>query len=133
MVIDASVWVSLLIAQDVHHRACRAWIGRELMAGTTFAIPAHAPAEVAGAIARRTGLPMDGRQGAATVLATPGLQLVGIDADLARGAANAAADRLLRGADALYAAVAHALNRPLVTLDAELQRRAAGYVQIVVP
>lgn len=133
MVVDASVWVGVLIPQDAHHAACRAWIGRELTARTPLVIPGHALAEVAGAIARRTGSPADGRQGVATVLAVPGLRLVPVDASLARAAADAAADRLLRGADAVYAAVAHALNLPLVTLDAELHRRAAGFVRVVAP
>jgi predicted nucleic acid-binding protein len=56
-----------------------------------------------------------------------------IDAGLARAAADVAADSMLRGADAFYVAVAHALNLPLITLDAELHRRAAGFVRVVAP
>lgn len=67
------------------------------------------------------------------MLATPGLRLVPIDAGLARVASDAAADYLLRGADAVYAALAHVLNLPLVTLDAEMDRRAAGIVRVVAP
>jgi predicted nucleic acid-binding protein len=56
-----------------------------------------------------------------------------VTAVLARSAAEAAADHLLRGADALYAAMAHLLGLPLITLDAELRRRAAGLVRVVAP
>ena len=133
MVVDASVWVGVLLPGDAHHAACRAWIGRQLATRTSLVLPAHGVAEVSGAIARRTGYPADGRQALATILATPGLQLVPIDVGLAQVATNAAADHLLRGADALYAAVAHALNLPLVTLDTELHRRATGFVRVIVP
>jgi predicted nucleic acid-binding protein len=67
------------------------------------------------------------------LLAVPGLRLVPIEAGLADSAASAAADYLLRGADAIYAAVAQALNLPLVTLDEELRRRTAGFVQVGAP
>ncbi len=133
MIVDASVWVSSLVPADVKHPASSAWLARELAVGTILVIPAHAPAEVAGAIARRTGQPLFGRQASARLLAIPGLRLVPIDASLARNAADTAAACLLRGADALYAVLAHTLNLPLVTLDGELQRRAAGLVRILVP
>lgn len=133
MVVDASVWVSLLVPQDAHHRVCRGWINRELTAGTSLVIPAHGLAEVAGTVARRTGYAADGRHARATLLAVPGLRLVPIEAGLADSAASAAADYLLRGADAIYAAVAQALNLPLVTLDEELRRRTAGFVQVGAP
>ena len=133
MVVDASVWVSSLVPSDGSHSASSTWLARELSAGTLLVIPGHAPAEVAGAIARRTGQPLLGRQASARLLALPGLRLVPIDASLARTAAETAADHLLRGADALYAVLAHTLNLPLVTLDGELQRRAAGLVRVVVP
>lgn len=133
MVVDASVWVGLLVPQDAHHRVCRDWIDRELTAGTALVIPAHALAEVAGAVARRTGYAADGRQARAMLLAVPGLRLVPIEAGLAQSAAATAADYLLRGADAIYAAVANALNLPLVTLDQELRQRTAGFVRVLAP
>jgi predicted nucleic acid-binding protein len=133
MVVDASIWVAVLVPRDAHHAVCRAWIGRELTAGATLLIPVHALAEVAGAVARRTGYPAEGRRALATLLAVLRLQLMPVDAVLARSAAEAAADHLLRGADALYAAMAHLLGLPLITLDAELRRRAAGLVRVVAP
>jgi predicted nucleic acid-binding protein len=133
MVVDASVWVSSLVPDDVNHMASSGWLGRELSVGSILVIPGHAPAEVAGAIARRTGQPALGGQAAARLLTLPSLRIVPIDASLAHAAANVAADHLLRGADAVYATVAQALNLPLVTLDAELQRRAAGFVHVVAP
>jgi predicted nucleic acid-binding protein len=56
-----------------------------------------------------------------------------VDAVLARSAAEAAADHLLRGADTLYVVMAHLLGLPLITLDSELRRRAAGLVRVVAP
>ena len=132
MVVDASVWVGVFLLQDVHHGTCRAWLSREITARALLAIPIHCLAEASGAVTRRTGLSAHGRRAVRDLLTTPGLELVPIDIGLAREAADAAADYFLRGADALYAALAHRLNLPLVMLDAELRRRTAGYVQAVV-
>jgi predicted nucleic acid-binding protein len=133
VVVDASVWVGLLVPVDAHHAACRGWLRRHLANSASFVVPAHALAEIGGAIARRTGNALRGRLAVETVLATPGLQVVPIDAGLAQAGAELAADLQLRGADALYAVVASLLNLPLVTLDAELRQRASALVETVVP
>lgn len=65
------------------------------------------------------------------VLATPGLRVVSVDAEVGRRAAEMAAIYRLRGADAIYVAVAYLLALPLATLDGEMRERGAAAVEIV--
>jgi predicted nucleic acid-binding protein len=132
MVVDASVWVSQFVPNDVHHGAARRWLDAA-MAGDDWspAVPAVALPEVAGAVARRTGVPALGEQAVAALLAVPGLRVVAVDLSLGTEAALAAARLGLRGADAVYAAAARRLAVSLVTLDDELAARAAGFVPVV--
>jgi predicted nucleic acid-binding protein len=53
------------------------------------------------------------------------IQFVPIDATVTQDAAEIAADRALRGADAVYVAVARRYGCALVTLDREQRERAA--------
>jgi predicted nucleic acid-binding protein len=130
-VVDASVWVSVLSEGELDHEVSRVWLALESKTGVT--IPTLALAEAAGAVARRTGSPADGQVAYATLLATPGLRIMTVDADVGREAAEIAASHRLRGADAVYVAVARLLALPLATLDREMQERAAPLVKIVIP
>jgi len=89
--------------------------------------------EVAGAVARRTAEPRLARRAVDAVLRLPALRLVPVDDVLARMAAKLAAQLRVRGADAIYIAVAATLQLPLVTWDVEQRDRAARLVEVFVP
>lgn len=133
MVVDASVWVSSLVRQDLHHQASREWIRQQLSSGTSFAIPTLALAEIAGAVARRRSSPALGHLAIESVTRTVGLRLISCDRSVGEEAARIAADYRLRGADATYAAVARLLGLPLYTWDQELLQRAAPLVLVRTP
>ena len=131
-VVDASVFVSRLLTNDVHHGATTAWFSERTSAGGFFVVPAIMPAEVAGAVSRR----LDGRVARRAVeglLRIPSLRVVAIDRRLGERAAELAADLGLRGADATYAAIADQLKIPLVTWDGEQRTRAARAVATATP
>lgn len=132
-VMDASVWVSALVPPDINHIASHLWLGQYLADGGGIVIPALLLPEVAGAISRRTGQPDLGHRAANAVLRIPGLRLVPVDARLAGEAAELAADLRLRGADAVYVALAHYLGIPLITWDVEQQARARAVVIVRTP
>ena len=44
-----------------------------------------------------------------------------------------AANLQLRGADAVYVAVAHSMGIPLVTWDQELRVRSSGFIEVLQP
>jgi predicted nucleic acid-binding protein len=133
VVIDASVWVSRELPRDANHPTAVAWLNEHLPHAAVIAVPAIALAEVAGAIARRSGQAAEGRRALELIEAVPRLQVVAIDGPLGRQAAQVAADHRLRGADALYVAVAARLGVPLVTFDDELAARGAAIVEIIRP
>ncbi len=63
----------------------------------------------------------------------PHVQLVTLDDALIDEAAEIAADRALKGADAVYVAVARRHRSILVTLDREQRERAAALVAVMTP
>ena len=85
----------------------------------TIVAPALALAEVAGAISRRTGHSSLGTGATASLQRLPSMRLIPVDVELAQLGAELAAGLHLRGADALYVALAHRLGVPLVTWDRE--------------
>ncbi len=133
MVVDASVVVSRLVPHDVHHDASRRWLRRYIDGGGVVIAPALLLPEVAGAVARRTGVPRLARRAVDAVLRLPGLRLISVDDALARAGARIAARLRVRGGDALYVAAAAELRLPLVTWDMEQRERAAGLVDVRVP
>ncbi|HLG71692.1 MAG TPA: type II toxin-antitoxin system VapC family toxin [Chloroflexota bacterium] len=133
MVIDASVWIAALLVVDAHYPVASRWLNEVGKQTETLAIPATCLAEVAGAIARRRRQPAQGLRLAQTLTALPHLELVEIDEALGREGMRFAANLRLRGADALYVAVAARLGVPLVTFDQELASRAALAVDVITP
>ena len=105
---------------DSHYFSSRRWVQVQLDRDEPIVAPSFALADVAGAIARRTGDADEGRQAASLMQRLPNIGLVPIDRTLAEFGAGLAADRGLRGAEAMYVAVASRLDIPLVTWDDEL-------------
>jgi len=56
-----------------------------------------------------------------------------VDDTLGRQAATLAIDLRLRGADAVYVAVAQYFNLPLITWDAEIINRSKNVIQVNTP
>ncbi len=133
MVVDASVWVSYLLPQDSHHTASESWFDGYIKGGGKVAAPTILLAELAGAVARRTGDIALARQIITAIINLPELNLVAIDHSLSLAAAQIAADLKLRGADSFYIALAQALQIPLVTWDQEQLTRPNKIIQIQTP
>jgi predicted nucleic acid-binding protein len=132
-VVDASVWVSLLATDDVNHEATRQWFDREIAEGARFTAPSLVLVEVAGAMTRRTGAASAGVAAAARVRVLAELELVPLIVDAAERAATIAAGYVLRGADAVYVALASELGVPLITWDRQQRERSSAVVRAVSP
>lgn len=132
-VVDAGVWVSRVVEEDVNHEASRLWLAGLVEEGATIAVPALLLAEVAGAIARRTGRPELALQALSLLQRLPNMRLVPIEAELAQLAGRFAADLGLRGADAVYVSLAHRLGVPLVTWDGEQRVRSTASIDLLTP
>jgi predicted nucleic acid-binding protein len=127
IVLDASVWVSALQPDDVNHEISDQWLVRWTSSNPIF-VPSIFLAEVGGAIARRTGNSVLGSQIVEDIVGDPMVQLVMVDLVLAKSAARHAVTLFLRGADAVYVALAAQLGLPLITWDQEQLTRASNLV-----
>ena len=133
VVVDASVWAGFFIPQDVHHASSLRWVNQYIRSGGRLVVPMHLLSEVAGAISRRTGLPALAYQAVTDLMNLAAMDMVAIDRTLAVAAAQVAMNFRLRGADAIYVALAQSLNIPLITWDAEQQQRTVGHITTYTP
>lgn len=122
--VDASVWVAAMEARDRFHADSVAFLRALARQDERPVAPALILAEVGGAIARRSGQAEAGARAVRILGTHPRLRLLACDEALMRHAAVLAAERRLRGADAVYAATAAVTGSALVTWDAELRARA---------
>ncbi|RRR77375.1 MAG: PIN domain-containing protein, partial [Candidatus Viridilinea halotolerans] len=90
-------------------------------------------AEIAGALSRTFRDPIRARLEVDLLRDLRHIQYIPLDAAITQEAAEIAADRALRGADALYVAVARRYGCALVTLDREERERAAPVVRTLTP
>jgi predicted nucleic acid-binding protein len=101
--------------------------------GITVATPLLALAEVAGAIARQTD-DSDLAEKITGFLHTQSwIQFVPLTDDLAIAATTIAARQRLRGADAVYVALAAQRSLSLITLDREMRERTKETVDSATP
>lgn len=133
VVVDASVWVSRLVPQDVHHEASRKWFEAFTLGGGRVIAPVLLLPEIAGALSRRTGVPHLAHQAVAQLQRLRMLRLVALDRRLSLSASRLAADLGLRGADATYVAIADQLKIPLLTWDNEHVARAGKRITVSMP
>jgi predicted nucleic acid-binding protein len=89
--------------------------------------------EVAGALARRTGEARDAERAVAHLRRLRSARWIALTNDLVEHAAQLAATLRLRGADAVYVALADCLGIPLVTCDHEQRSRAARRISMMTP
>ncbi|MBM4430770.1 MAG: type II toxin-antitoxin system VapC family toxin [Chloroflexi bacterium] len=132
-VIDASVYVSRLKASEVDHPSAKRLLDTLQAQQVPVSCPTLLWPEVASAVARGTQDPALGRAAAVSLRRLPFHTFVPLDHRLARLASELAAKCSLRGADAVYVALAKQLDCPLVTLDADQRNRAAGIVATCSP
>lgn len=133
MIVDANVWVSAVVRRDIFHQRSRLWIRSQSHSLGSMVVPSLAVVEVAGSVSRIQISPMRGQRVAQWMLRSPNVQVIPLTEALIERAVEVAAIRQIRGADAVYVAVADELGLPLVTWDGELQQRAASIVNVIQP
>ena len=127
MVIDTSVWVASFLPDEKHHDDAVSCLGRVVELDIHVALPILALAEIGGAIARRSGSTQTATRIIAFVQAQPWIEFAPIDTALGKAAGQLAIRQRLRGADAIYVALASQREKILITLDQEmLERTPAG-------
>jgi predicted nucleic acid-binding protein len=122
--IDASVFVASYRMQETGSAISRDLLRLVREADVPLIEPAILPVEIAAALAHAGENPAWAAEYAESVMDCPYLSLQIMDEHMARRALVLAAECRLRGADALYVAVAAQYGARLVTLDAEQLERA---------
>ena len=131
--VDASVHVSALNPAEADSEASRAFLTMVQHEQAPLFCPTLLLVEVAAAVALAVG---DARRAVALAAALhgwPNQLLVPLDETLAEQAAILAATARLRGADAVYAAVALHYGATLVTLDRRQLERLSPMLRTVRP
>ena len=131
--IDTSVWVNGLISSEKGHADSRALLDHLALIEAPVIVPTLLHVEVAGAVSRIRHDPRLAAEFADEIMRLDFLTAIPLTARLASLAAKLAADRELRGADAVYAAVAQAYRCDLISRDNEHLTRLAGVVTALTP
>lgn len=131
--IDASIFVAAAHAPEVHHTASLEFLRQVEEQTANLFCPTLVLAECSAAIARQTDRPILAERTVLLIERLPNLLLVPLDIPLARRAAQIAIAQRLRGADAVYVAVAEVFNAALITWDAEMLQRGSAVVPTLTP
>jgi predicted nucleic acid-binding protein len=129
-VIDASVLVARFHSGDKFHEKSVGIFENLIEGGKVLRVPSLAFIEVAAAVRRQTkSTPLAN----AVLRALKNLKMEVWDLDdvLTRSAERIAATTGMRGADAVYVAVAMECGDSIVTLDAEQKKRATEFVDVL--
>ena len=117
------MFLNAFLSHESGHDESARLLARLREQGSPMVVPALVLPEVAAAIARGQQDAALARAFATNLARLPGLVPVPLDVGLARLAVEAAAKHRLRGADAVYAAVALRFGSTLVTRDPEQHER----------
>lgn len=131
--IDASVHISALNPTEGHSATSQAFLALVQRAQLPLFCPTLLPVEVAAAVVRALGDVHAAVALACMLRDLPNQTLVPLDTPLADRAIELAAGAGLRGADAVYAAVAQQYGTILVTLDRQQLERLPPTVRTARP
>ena len=109
-VIDASVYIALINAQEDGHASSWAWLDQTISAQEPVMAPAILLAEVADALSRGMDDAEVAHHAVDQLQRSELVELVPISLAMAERAAAIAADRRIRGCDAVYVALADQLG-----------------------
>jgi predicted nucleic acid-binding protein len=131
--IDASVWVAARFDNEPSHVESTEFLLRAMGTRQTIVLPWLAIVECVAAVARKTGNARLADEVGAHLLGLPDVLWVALDETVVGEAIEVAAERRLRAADAVYAAVARSHGATLVTLDAEMLSHRSPRLRCVSP
>jgi len=133
VIVDASVWISRLMPQEVHHDTSRLWIEQFVAEGGTLIAPTFLLVEVAAGVSRKTGQAALSKEALKELSRVGSMLFVPVDLSLIQTAVDMATDLHLRAGDAIYLAVAHQLGLPLVSWDKEQLQRGSSIITTYTP
>ena len=132
-VIDASVLAARVVAGEPAYRDVRNLFNVLADRHTPLFVPAIALAEVAAALSRGAENAALAVSAAVELRRLPNLLIIPIDGSLGYNAAIVAAQWRIRGSDAVYGALAQALEATLITLDSRQRERVPETLPALTP
>ena len=132
-VIDASVYVTLINAQEEEHARSWTWFEAVQAAQEPIVAPTILLPEVAAAISRGVGNKELALQVVEQLKGKGVIELFPVTQAVAEQAAQVASEHRIRGCDAVYVALADQLAEDLVTLDRQQLERAASLIKVRKP
>ena len=133
LTLDANLFVARFREADAAHQDSVAFFEACERRRIQFFAPVILLGEVAGALARIRGESRFGEMAITRILAHSRLRLRQIDSAFAEVAARLAARRQIRGADALYLALAKETKTSLVTWEGELLEQSSAGFRVITP
>ncbi len=133
MTLDANVFVGSLTPAGIHFSDSLALLTRIRAEKRNVVCPTLVLPECAGAVIRPTGRRTLAQQALISVQTLPGIRFVELTEARATRASDIAVTCRLRGADAVYAAVAQEYGTTLITWDQELLTRGIAVVTVMTP
>jgi predicted nucleic acid-binding protein len=127
-VIDASVYVALINANESQHANSWAWFQQAQLTQEFLSAPVILLAEIAAALSRGMNNPLLAQRIVKQLVHSKVIDLVPVTPAMAERAATIAANHQIRGCDAIYLALAEQLDDILVTLDQQQLERGAAVV-----
>ena len=119
VVVDTSVWVSSLLANDRNHVQASTWLNNHFMSNGLVVASLLLVVEAGAAVVRATQDTALAHNIVSQLQVLPAVRLAILDQQLIAEAANIAITYRIRGADSIYVALAAQLGLPLVTFDHE--------------
>lgn len=133
LTIDANVFISAASRSDVFHADSDLFLRRVRRAGLPLHCPSLLLPEMASGIIRPTGNVIAAQVALLSVETFPGMDFVPLTEARAQAAVQMSLTCRLRGADAVYVAVAQEFGTTLVTWDAELLARGVQAAPVLNP
>jgi predicted nucleic acid-binding protein len=133
LTIDASVWVNADSPSEPNSSSSRALLDGVAAAHTPVFVPTLLRVEVAAAISRTRNDAVLAREFSEKLAVLPFVRWIAVDSLLAARASTLAAQHGLRGADAVYAAVAIVHGCALISLDREHLTRLTAVLSVLTP
>jgi predicted nucleic acid-binding protein len=132
-VIDASVYVALVNAQEREHASSWTWFEQARSADESIVAPVILLSEVAAALSHGVGDPALAHRVVQQLARSEVIELIPVTLAIAEQAAFIAGEHQIRGCDAVYVALAAQLSDTLVTLDRQQLERGVALVTVRMP
>jgi predicted nucleic acid-binding protein len=131
--IDASVIVNAHLPKEPYSFKSKAFLDLIKQENAKVFLPEIIIPEIASALKRATENPELAYQFAISLRDIPNFSLVPVDSHLANLAASIVSKTGLKGADAIYVALALDYNLELITLDKDQLERSKGIIKVRKP